>query len=255
MKIIVNQKTTALAMFAVVFVLMLLCGITQFFVLGLGHRSLMGSVPLFDVGKDANIPTWWSSMALMFCALLMTVIGLEHRSRGDAYVFWWVLAATFCFISLDEVAMIHERVGNEISVRARRGLGVSAQYGGATWIYAYIIPGMILAISSIRFYLRLPFRTRVWLMVSALTLVGGGMGVETIAHAIWHPEREWLYQIMTMLEEFLEMLGVVFLAYALIDYIVLAFGGLSLNVEIGKKPLGTAIGSRSRRHAGVESTP
>lgn len=212
---------------------MALCAVTQYLKIGLGYQRQLGMIPLFDVGNDANVPTWWSSLALLFCASLMVAIGAEHRRRGDAYIFWWVLAGVFGFISIDEVAMIHERVGNELSLRGRRALGAGQEYGGATWIYAYIVPGILLALAAIPFFLRLPTRTKGLFVLAAVTLVGGGVGVEFLAHAIRDPDRLWIYQLVTMLEEFLEMLGVVIFASALIDYIRLAFGGLSLRIEIG----------------------
>jgi hypothetical protein len=218
----------------IVITLTLISGLVQFMAIGLGHNRLLGAAALFDVGLDANVPTWWSSLALTLCTLLLVVIGAEHRRRGNhSSRPWWFLAMIVCFVSIDETALIHERVGNTISEMLQELATGSSSWGGARWIFAYIIPGIILALAYLPFYLRLPSRTRWLFAMGGGALVAGGVVCETLAHHVLRPTLgEVAYQLMTLLEEFLEMIGVAIVAYALLDYIRLAFGGLTLTIGI-----------------------
>ncbi|MEW4571145.1 hypothetical protein AB1L88_25015 [Tautonia sp. JC769] len=218
---------------AIVVALTLISALIQYLALGLGHGRLLGFSDLFDVGLDANVPTWWSSLALTLCSLLMVVIGAEHRRRGDRSArFWWFLALVVCLLSIDETAAIHERVGNHLSMKLQQWALGSASWGGAIWVYAYILPGILLAIVSLRFYLRLPSRTRWLFALGGGALVAGGVVCEILAHHVLRPSLgEVGYQVMTLLEEFLEMIGVAIVAYALLDYIRLEFGRLTLTID------------------------
>ena len=70
--------------------------------------------PLWNLDAEANIPVWWSAV------LLLTVSGLaaalawadEERSRAPL---WLLAAAVLAFLSLDEVAGLHERLGDAIT--------------------------------------------------------------------------------------------------------------------------------------------
>ncbi|WP_161602089.1 hypothetical protein [Tautonia marina] len=232
---------------AIVVVLTAISGLIQFLSLGLGHNRLLGFARLFDVGLDANVPTWWSSLALTLCAALMVLIGAEHRRRGDSSSrSWWFLAAIVCFLSIDETAVIHERVGNSVSVMLQELLTGSSIWGGAYWIYAYLIPGIILSIVYLRFYFRLPTRTRWLVTLGGGALVTGGVVCEALAHHLLRPSLgEVAYQVMTIVEEFLEMIGVVILVSGLLDYIHLAFGGLTLSLDIRHAPAQRAVADAS----------
>lgn len=49
---------------------------------GLGRNHVFGLVPLFDLLAEANVPTFYSSAALFFCAALLAVIAVAERKVG-----------------------------------------------------------------------------------------------------------------------------------------------------------------------------
>src|SRR5688572_30081323 len=64
----------------------------------LGRGSVMGFVPQFQMGLEANAPTWFSSILLLTCAALLTVITSMHRRQNDPYRrHWGGLAMVFAF--------------------------------------------------------------------------------------------------------------------------------------------------------------
>jgi hypothetical protein len=69
---------------------------------------------MFDLGAEANVPTWWASMLWMSVA--MACVGCYRKDAARersalASRLWLVLAAVFALASMDEVATIHEEVG------------------------------------------------------------------------------------------------------------------------------------------------
>jgi len=75
-----------------------------------GDKLLLGLVPLFSIGSDGNLPTFYSVFAIFFCALLLTLIA--RASRKDCYLsigYWCGMALVFLFLSVDMMLMLHER--------------------------------------------------------------------------------------------------------------------------------------------------
>lgn len=70
--------------------------------------------PLWNLDAEANIPVWWSAALLLTASALAAALAWadEHRSRAPL----WLLAATvLLFLSIDEVAGLHERLGDAIT--------------------------------------------------------------------------------------------------------------------------------------------
>ena len=81
-----------------------------FFIGGRDHQ--LGLRPIVSVGNDISIPTCYSSFALLVCAALLFLIGsAKARERAPYARHWTILGGIFVFLSVDEVAGIHERLG------------------------------------------------------------------------------------------------------------------------------------------------
>ena len=50
----------------------------------LQHRSCYGLVPMFDFDAEMNIPTFYSSAALLFSSVLIAIIALGHKKKRYA---------------------------------------------------------------------------------------------------------------------------------------------------------------------------
>ena len=74
-----------------------------------GFNYLKGFIPLFYVDLESNIPTWYSSFALLFAAALLAVITMDKIGKRDKYRrHWGALSLIFLLLSIDEISMIHE---------------------------------------------------------------------------------------------------------------------------------------------------
>jgi hypothetical protein len=102
--------------------------------------------------------------------------------------------------------------------------------------FAWVLPMMVvvalLAIYFVPFLRRLPARTRNRLMVAATVYVGGAIGGELVEGwyvATQHYD-DFVFSIMSTIEESLELAGVILLIRALLDYVESTIGEICLVV-------------------------
>lgn len=222
-----RRVTDALIGVVVSLILLSLAGQLSKYVLG--HPKLKGLVPLFYVDIEPSIPTWYSSAALGLAGLLLALIAAAKFRLADRYRWHWSgMALLFFGLSADEIAMIHE-----IPIDPMRE---AFNFGGVLH-YAWVLPGMAfvaaMGLLFLRFLLHLPPRTRNLMLLAGAVFVGGAIGVEMLSGAQAHAlgEENLDYALIVTLEEMGEMLGVVVLIRALLEYIERNLGGLELRFD------------------------
>jgi len=180
-------------------------------------RALFGLVWRFDLMSDKSVPTWYASVTLLICFVLLLMISLAKRKVGDRYTHHWeVLSAIFLFLSLDETATIHEWSGNLVSKAFQ-----TSDFLNYPWVIFGVIFVIILVPAYLKFFLDLPAKIKWLFFISGTIYVGGGIGVEMInaRHESLHGWENLTYSMMTALEESLEMAGVAIFIYALLLYL------------------------------------
>jgi len=192
----------------------------------LGNPRIFGLVFMFDFASERNVPTLFSSFSLATAGLLLSLIAASHRRAGEHWGQWATLALVFLFLSLDEVAEIHERLIDPV----RNTLHASGVLFFA-WIIPYGLALIALAAIYLRFLLRLPRETMKMFLVSGLIYVSGAVGLEMAGgmHFETHGN-DFLYAVFYTFEELFEMLGVALFIYALLGYVAGRFGSLSVTV-------------------------
>jgi len=71
---------------------------------------------LFGVNEKSSIARWWSILILALLGWLTAVFATNLAQSRSKAVNWWVLAAGFVCLSMDEGAMIKERIGYSLSI-------------------------------------------------------------------------------------------------------------------------------------------
>jgi hypothetical protein len=181
------------------------------------HRGLQAVIGRFDLDRDGNIPSWYTSVSLLGTAVLLAAITLSKRRAGDRFtVHWAMLSAGFFYLSVDEAAKLHRLLIMPIC-RRLAGYGLP-QF---TWVPPAAILVAVLALAYLKFLSHLPRRTR-WLFVAAAAIyLGGAMVMDTLSSA-WGQQygmESFRYVAATTIEEVMEMLGVVLFIYGLLDYL------------------------------------
>lgn len=156
-------------------------------------------VDRFDIDKEANIPTWFSTIFLFSVAETSFLIyRLNVRlspKRSFHRVFWLIFAGMYCFLSIDEAAVIHEIIDQTTSVK---------------WVvvYAPVVGSFFLLCAYYFLVLRKDERVlRNWVIGGLLIYGLGGIGAEWVAYSI---ELKYaLRMIEYVVEEGFEMTGTV----------------------------------------------
>ena len=177
-------------------------------------------IQLFDFNIENNIPTLFSSFILIFSSILLAFIASTHKKQYSSYYPWAGLSLIFLFLSVDEIASIHERLGAQFRIAFNTsGLLYHA------WVIPYGVILVVLIIVYFRFLVHLPKGTRNLFIVSGTTYVTGALGFELLGG--WQNDlygsNNLTYSILYTCEEFLEMLGIVIFIYALLVYITKQF--------------------------------
>ena len=196
-----------------------------------GIPSLYGLVDQFDMGMEANLPTYFSSMQLLFVAFLLLVIGLLRRQADDRYARHWLwLALIFLLLSVDEMSEIHE-----MTIRPIRELAPGLVTGLLYW--AWVIPAMALVVVVAACYARfvfgyLPPYLRNATLLGAAVFVGGAVGVEMpeAAFVEVHGMDNFTYALFVVVEEVMEMVGIFIFLSGLLRYMGSELGAFSLRV-------------------------
>lgn len=167
---------------------------------------------LLDVNGEVNVPAWFSVVLMATAGAAAAAVALVHRARRPkAALFLAALAVVLLGMSLDEMTGLHERLG---------GLGERLA-GGSPLHFTWVVPGAALAAvvgAGLLVGARaLPRRTRRSLL-SGLAVFGlGALGAETVSGLVLQRAGDRAgYLLVTAVEEFLEMLGIVLVLRAVL---------------------------------------
>ncbi len=175
---------------------------------------------LFDLDEENNLPSWYSGTALFITTVFVWLCAREKRAIEDPWTRqWYVLAAGFLFLAMDEIAGLHETFNSLVD-------------------FNWAIPGGVLAVAVgfmyAPFLVKLHRRTSLFFLLAGSVYIGGAIGVELLSESLKSNSLE--YYMMTLLEEGMEMLGVLIFLYALLAYMS-GPGKNRIKVAASLKPL------------------
>lgn len=190
------------------------------------NPNLFGVVPLLDVGQDQSIPAWFSAFLLLSCSVLLAVISVAVKNAGGRYVNRWrILAIIFLYLSVDEGASIHEKMGHATRFVLKK---LGSDLDGPAWVIPGVALVLIFALAYLRFVFHLPARLRFLVLVAGVVYVGSTMGLEVFYSfyaSLVPPVREMTTLqlvgrvLIITTEELFEMFGIIVLIYALLSYL------------------------------------
>lgn len=209
--------TRTLAVTALVLVLVHITGQVAKYVWE--HDTAYGLIRLFDLDNENNIPSYFSASLLLVAALLLSFISALKKSTHAVYGFQWALLSLgFLYLSIDEAASLHELLNRPMK-------SLLGRYAGGLFFFAWVIPAaiavMAIGISYLKFFLHLPVTTRWGFGIAAGLFLGGAIGMELVGgHYIeLYGRRDPAYIISVIVEESLEMAGVIVFIHALLKYL------------------------------------
>jgi len=188
---------------------------------------------MFNLDRELNLPTWYSSFMLGACSILLRTIAVGKRQQDDRYTKdWQLLSLIFFLLAIDEVLSIHEIL---IIPEVSEALNLP-------WFLhsMWVIPGTVFVLWFARKYwkfsLHLPYQSRRHFFSAAFLYVGGALIMEMVGSYIAEAEgqQNLLYAMTATLEEIMEMTGLIVFIYGLLCYLRRWSDKLNLEITIGK---------------------
>ena len=207
------------------------------------HSHLSRVTNLFRLDTEYNLASWYSSLALMLCALVLALIAEARRRAGHEHARrWWGLAIIFFVLSLDEAMGLHELLNTVL--QPLRGLS-SMLY------FPWVLPELAFAVVVFLIYwpllrtLRQSIRIRI--LLAGCVYVFGAAGMEMISGWVLtrHSNLIIWYDAAASIEEILEMLGVLLFFDAITEYLVETISRVDIRL----------IGKPRRRRVRIPSAP
>jgi hypothetical protein len=171
---------------------------------------------LFDMNKELNVPSWFSSSLLLASGLLLLLVGLNARRSGLPGLPWVLMTVLFFYMSMDESTDLHGFWGRVVDAEALMGKGKAG--------FAWVLPGAVVVAAvglvALRWALSLPEQTRNAFIIAGIVYVAGGLGFELIGSQV--ADETFLnpaYLLASGLEETLEMCGVVIMLVGVVMHL------------------------------------
>lgn len=170
-------------------------------------------LPLLSLSVEGNFPTWYSSLLLAGCGVLLLIVAAAVRQSGGQFRRRWaLLGAVFLYMSLDEAVELHEHLGELVELH-----GVLY----FSWVVPAGLAVLLLGLAYLPFLKHLPVRTRWRFIVAGLIYVGGALVLELPLG--WWAERagrhNLVYGLIDWVEETMEMFGATLFLLALLDHL------------------------------------
>jgi len=181
-----------------------------------GDGHLHGFVPIFNLDREMNIPTWYSGFLFLLSAALLWMIGTQLKAGLDPSAGRWrALGIVFLILSIDEISALHE-----MTVGPLRSLFHTGGYLHFSWVILGLVVIAGIGILYIKPFLSLPKRLRFLSVVSAALFVSGSIGMEMIA-GHWVEAggaSNFRYALMANAEEALELSGLILFIHVLLVF-------------------------------------
>jgi len=180
-----------------------------------GDPDKFDFIRMFDLDMERNVPTLFSSLILAmsaFCFYLLSISTEETLAKKSRY--WLGLSFVFIFLSFDESAKIHEKLGDftENYIDA-------SGYLHYPWVISYGILVLILGLLYMKFFWKMEKKVFISFMLSAFIFLSGAVGFELLGanESSLHGTNSLMYSILYTIEESLEMFGVIYLLWILLS--------------------------------------
>lgn len=160
-------------------------------------------ISIFDLDEEESFGTWFSTAILLYASTLACYAAGLTRTAPGAWNRWWLaLGLALGAMSIDEVVGVHEML-NTLSEDTR-------------WTVGGFILFVAAGLCFMPFLWHYRWRTSGLLFVAGIIFAGGAVGIE---HFSGNRINSLQYNMLTGLEEGLEMAGVILVVYALLDFI------------------------------------
>lgn len=206
------------------------------------NPGLSHFIQLFNTDGTDNIPAFYEALALFVAGATLSLITVSGRARGAAFNgHWGVLAGVFFYLSFDKAFGIHGRWLAEIGML----ISPNNYYFAKTLPMVAIV--LIFGASYLKFFFQLPLKFRLLFCAAAAVFLGGSVGMEIVEGLYGNLYADFGGALLIMLENLLEMSGIVFLVYTLLAYQETERGGIAIKIYLPNRLFLKLIQSQSTK--------
>ncbi|MFC1961111.1 hypothetical protein ACFLYO_10415 [Chloroflexota bacterium] len=174
-------------------------------------------IDLFSVNVENSIPTWYSTVLLLFSAILLALIAHTKWIRHDLYRRHWAgLVVIFLYLSIDEGVAIHEYLADPLFYAFN-----TSGYLFFGWQIVAVPLVIVFGLVYVRFLFDLPPAIRHGFIGAAVIYTGGALFVEGLSASYLYNQNNvinFTYLAIATVEETFEILGVVNFISVLLTY-------------------------------------
>lgn len=192
------------------------------------QADLTKTIALWDVDTELSLPSIYSVFLLFTDCLLLALITIAKKKEKATFLGAWIfLTLGFLFLTFDEGATIHEKLMTPVQQRLGDDL---PSYFYFTWVIPALAAIIFLGFLFLKFLKSLPTKARVGFFLSAAVYLGGALGMELVggSYASEYGLDNFNFNLLTTVEETLEMLGASLFIRTLLTYISDTYNGLRL---------------------------
>lgn len=177
-----------------------------------GHDSIFGLLGVINLDGERGVGLLYQLFLLLLSVGLFVTLGRLARAGRAEKGPWFFLAGVFAFLTLDEFAFLHERLMDPM----RRLVGSDGVLHFA-WVVPYGIAVVLFSLWMGPKILRIRSGPRTWFILAAAAYLTGALGFEMLGG--WRltaiggeaNRPELVYELLTTVEETLEMVGLILL--------------------------------------------
>ncbi len=186
-----------------------------------GSAFLTFIIYFFNTEAEWNLPAFYSAGALLLAGLLLGFTGCCIRAaRLPDHRFWLGLAGLFIYMAFDELCRFHENL-NEVVPGILESIGITLP----PWFkWAWVLPVgllvLVIGVIYVGFLKRLARPTRNLFILAGAIYVTGALGMEVVAMVLKRTKEHSVEVLLvSALEEFLEMAGIVVFVHAILAHL------------------------------------
>ncbi|PPC86285.1 MAG: hypothetical protein CTY37_06245 [Methylotenera sp.] len=192
---------------------------------------MLGLIPLFNLDSENNFPSFFSMLLLLFASLLLALICTFEKQRANLFFkHWIILALGFFYMAVDEIISLHESLSGPLQTLFGKNLPTIFHW---TWVISGIFIVILTAIYFYKFVMQLPRRTAKIFVIAGFLYVSGAIGMELVGghYAFYWGIYSLEYIVWAIIEESLEIAGLVVFIFGLLDYIKDNFTEIKLQID------------------------
>jgi hypothetical protein len=178
----------------------------------------------FNMENENNVPTYFSSILLLFAAVILLLIRSVSANNKN---YWLSLSGIFLFLALDEALEIHEKA----NLFARKY--ITGNLFNLPWILPYAIVFGVAGLFYLKFLKALPGKTQKDFFIAGTIYVAAAGGIEAIDGILFNyfPYEHVVFRLTSFFQETLEMVGIILFIRYLVEYIQSQFQTITITAK------------------------